>query len=108
VDNPGCGVFLPGSSFVGLDSSGSPCGFILASRISSTAAMIPQISIHPAHQGKGLGNALIHRALISLQSAGFRMVRLTVTEQNRRAFEWYQRLGFKIRRDFGAYLWKSD
>jgi ribosomal protein S18 acetylase RimI-like enzyme len=108
VDNPGCGVFLPGSSFVGLDSRGSPCGFILASRISSTAAMIPQISIHPAHQGKGLGSALIQRALSSLQSAGFQMVRLTVTAQNRRAFEWYQRLGFKIRRDFGAYLWKGD
>jgi ribosomal protein S18 acetylase RimI-like enzyme len=108
VDNPGCGVFLPGSSFVGLDSRGAPCGFILASRISNTAAMIPQISIHPAHQGKGLGNALIHRALSSLQPAGFQLVRLTVTGQNRRAFEWYLRLGFKIRRNFGAYLWKDD
>jgi ribosomal protein S18 acetylase RimI-like enzyme len=108
VDNPGCGVFLPGSSFVGLDSRGAPCGFILTSRISNAAAMIPQISIRPAHQGKGLGNALIHRALSSLQSAGYRTVRLTVTEQNRRAFEWYQRLGFKIRRDFGAYLWQGE
>ena len=108
VDNPGCGVFLPESSFVGLDSHDSPCGFILTSRISGAAAMIPQIAIHPAHQGRGLGNALIRRALSSLQSAGFRSVRLTVTERNRRAFEWYQRLGFKMRRDFSAYLWQGE
>jgi len=108
VDNPGCGVFLPGSSFVGLDNRGSLCGFILTSRISRTAAMIPQITVHPLHQGKGLGNALIHSALGSLQEAGFRSARLTVTERNRRACEWYQRLGFNIRRTFGAYLWKSE
>ena len=108
VDNPGCGVFLPESSFVAVDSRGAPCGFILSSRISNTAAMIPQIAIHPAHQGKGSGNTLMRRALSSLQSAGFRTVRLTVTEQNRRAFDWYQRLGFKMRRDFGAYLWQGE
>lgn len=105
VENPGCGVFLPGSSFVGLDSRGTPCGFILTSRLSATAAMIPQISIHPAHQGRGLGSALMHRALCGLRSAGFHRARLTVTHQNRRAYEWYLRLGFQNRRDFNAYVW---
>jgi GNAT superfamily N-acetyltransferase len=108
VENPGCGIFLPGSSLVGLDSRGMPCGFILTSRISGKAAMIPQISIHPAHQGRGLGTALIHQAMNLLKAEGYRMARLTVTRQNRRAFEWYQRLGFKIRCDFEAYLWKGD
>jgi ribosomal protein S18 acetylase RimI-like enzyme len=30
---------------------------------------------------------------------------LTVTEENLRAFEWYQRLGFKMHKEFGAYVW---
>ncbi len=105
VENPGCGVFLTASSFVALDSRGVPCGFILTSRLSKTAAMIPQISIHPAHQGRGLGSTLMYRALHALKYAGFHTVRLTVTHQNRRAYEWYRRLGFQIRRDFSAYLW---
>jgi GNAT superfamily N-acetyltransferase len=106
VENPGCGTFLPDSSFVGLDGRGAPCGFILTSRLAQDSAMIPQISIHPAHQGRGLGSALVRKALASLQSAGYRSVRLTVTRQNRRAYDWYLRLGFKNRRDFWAYVWQ--
>lgn len=105
-ENPGCGIFLPDSSFVGLNPRGAPCGFILTSRLSRDAAMIPQISIHPDHQGKGLGSALVQRALHRLTSEGFKAVRLTVTRQNRRAYEWYLRLGFKVRRDFDAYVWQ--
>lgn len=67
--------------------------------------MIPQISIAPSHQGIGLGTQLIVRALQSMRQAGFRAVRLTVTHKNRRAYEWYTRLGFNLRRNFGAYLW---
>jgi ribosomal protein S18 acetylase RimI-like enzyme len=106
TENPGCGIFLPGASFVGLDRHGALCGFILTSRLSPHAAMIPQISIHPAHQGRGLGIALIRRVLHQLASDGFRAVRLTVTRQNRRAYEWYMRLGFKVRRDFDACVWQ--
>jgi ribosomal protein S18 acetylase RimI-like enzyme len=106
VENPGCGIFLPDSSFVGLDSRQCPCGFVLTSGLTEHSAMIPQISIHPLHQGKGLGSALVQLALNRLRSAGYRTVRLTVSHQNPRAYEWYLRLGFKIRRDFGAYVWQ--
>jgi ribosomal protein S18 acetylase RimI-like enzyme len=106
AENPGCGIFLPAASFVGLDQHGALCGFILTSRLSPHAAMIPQISIHPVHQGRGLGTALIRRALHQLALDGFRAVRLTVTQQNRRAYEWYERLGFKVRRDFDACVWQ--
>jgi ribosomal protein S18 acetylase RimI-like enzyme len=108
AENPGCGIFLPDSSFVGLNPQGAPCGFILTSRLSRNSAMIPQISIHPDYQGKGLGSALVHLALHRLASAGFRAVRLTVTQQNRRAYEWYVRLGFKVRRNFDAYVWQRQ
>ena len=35
-------------------------------------------------------------------------VSLTVTKKNRRAFEWYQRLGFRVKKEFGAYVWQRS
>ena len=105
VEHPGCGVFLPEASFLCLDSREEPCGFILASRISAGSAMIPQISINPSHQGLGIGSQLIARALERMRGLGFEKARLTVTRRNRRAFDWYVRLGFVSRRSFSAYVW---
>jgi len=106
VENPGCGLFMPEASFLGLDGQGLPCGLIISCRISSGEGMVPQIAIHPAYQGHGLGNALMNRALERFRAVGFRGVSLTVTKKNRRAYEWYQRLGFKLRKEFGAYVWE--
>jgi ribosomal protein S18 acetylase RimI-like enzyme len=105
VENPGCGHFLPDASFMGLDARGCPCGFILSSRISPTAGMIPQIAILPDYQGRSLGSALMALALDRLKAMGLYSVSLTVTKKNHRACEWYQRLGFKIRKEFAAYVW---
>lgn len=106
VENPGCGVFMPDTSFIALDGSGAPCGFLICSRISDGAGMIPQIAVHPSCQGMGIGNALMNRSFEQLKAIGLRTISLTVTQQNQRAFEWYQRLGFKVRKDFGAYVWQ--
>lgn len=106
IENPGCGVFTPEASFIGLDDQGRPGGFVLGSRISPTGGMIPQISITPSAQGRGMGQALMHHALSYFRSLGLCTVSLTVTKKNHRAFGWYQRLGFKIRKEFGAYLWE--
>ncbi len=106
IENPGCGSFLPDASFMGIDSEGAACGFIVSSRIAPNSGMIPQIAIHPQHQGKGLGDQLMRKALSCMQAAGMRTVGLTVTKKNRRAFEWYQRLGFRIRKEFGAFVWE--
>jgi ribosomal protein S18 acetylase RimI-like enzyme len=106
VENPGCGTLLPEASFMALDAQGSTSGIILSSRISDGAAMIPQIAVHPLHQGRGLGNSLMRRALSRLKALEFSTVGLTVTKENRRAYDWYHRLGFKPRKDFGAYVWQ--
>ena len=108
VENPACGIFMPKASFISLDKQGSSCGFIICSRISTQVAMIPQIAVHPSYQGRGLGNSLIHRSLKELKASGFHTVSLMVTEKNRRAFDWYRRLGFKIRKEFGAYVWQRQ
>ena len=106
VENPGCGIFMPETSFIGLDAQGVPCGFVFCCRISNGAAIIPQIAVHPLYQGRRLGNTLMHRAFAQLKMLGFRTVSLTVTKENLRAIEWYQRLGFKMRKEFGAYVWQ--
>ncbi len=110
MENPGCGLFMPDASFMALDRQRAICGFLFCCRISSAVAMIPQISVHPSHQGIGLGNSLIAHSLKKLKASGFHTVSLMVTGNNRRAFDWYQRLGFRIRKEFGAYVWrrKSD
>jgi GNAT superfamily N-acetyltransferase len=106
VDTPGCGIFMPEASFMAIDGHGFPCALLLCSQISSGAAMISQIAIHPSYQAMGLGNALMNRSFERLKSMGFYSVSLTVTQKNRRAYDWYQRLGFKIRKEFGAYVWQ--
>jgi len=106
VENPGCGIFMPEASFIGLDGQNAPCGFVICCRISEGAAMIPQIAVRTSHQGRGLGNILMNRCFEKLRTTGFHSVSLTVTKKNRRAFDWYQRLGFKIRKEFGAYVWE--
>jgi ribosomal protein S18 acetylase RimI-like enzyme len=106
VENPGCGIFMPDASFMYLDEKQSPCALIIGCRISNGVGMIPQIAVHPSFQGRGLGNALIQHSFERFKSLGFHTVTLTVTKQNRRAFAWYQRLGFKIRKEFGAYVWE--
>lgn len=106
VENPGCGIFIPEASFIGLDERGAPYGFVFCCRISSGAAIIPQIAVHPLYQGKRLGNTLMNRAFAQLKALGFSTVSLTATKENLRAFDWYQRLGFKMRKEFGAYVWQ--
>ncbi len=108
VENPGCGTFLPDASFTGLNSQGVPCGFILCSRTSAFAGMIPQVAILPSYQGRGLGNALMCQALSRLKAMGMRTVSLTVTKDNQRACEWYQRIGFGLRKKFAAYVWQRQ
>jgi ribosomal protein S18 acetylase RimI-like enzyme len=106
VENPGCGIFMPETSFLALDEQGDPCGYVICCRISNGFGMIPQIAIHPSYQGRGLGNALIHRCLQQLRIMGFHAVSLTVTQKNQRAYDWYRRLGFRIRKLFGGYRWQ--
>ncbi len=106
LDNPGCGLFMPEASFMAWDEHRCLHGFVISCRISEAAGMIPQIAVVPSRQGLGLGNALIGRALAALKTLGIQTAGLTVTAANRRAFEWYQRLGFKIRKEFGAYVWQ--
>ena len=105
VTKPGCGVFLKDASFLCLDGDGIPRGYVICSRISDDRAMIPQIAAHPAWQGSGIGAALMNRCMRQLKAMNFNSLSLVVTAENSRALDWYQRLGFKKSREFGAFIW---
>ena len=107
VDNPGCGRFSPETSLIALDSVGRVCGVLVTSVISDGTGMIPQISIRPESQGKGLGAYLMRRYFAAARNNRLSRITLSVSEQNWRAHALYKRLGFKETRAFYAFVWDA-
>jgi ribosomal-protein-alanine N-acetyltransferase len=65
---------------------------------------ILNLAVHPAHGRRGLGTALVQRAMRDLQTAGVTRVFLEVRESNQPAQAFYQGLGFKaVSRRAGYY-----
>ncbi|MBM4041426.1 MAG: GNAT family N-acetyltransferase [Planctomycetes bacterium] len=56
---------------------------------------VPNLAVHPGHQGKGIGKRLIAAGLAYLRSLGMKFVRIETLEQNRRCVALYPRLGFR-------------
>lgn len=86
------GEFLAASSFVA-ESGTTPVGSILVIR-SEGRALIADVAVDPAFQGRRIGEALMLRSLHALRARGEPVVALAVTEENRRAVRLYERLGF--------------
>ncbi len=61
-----------------------------ATRIGS----IPNLAVHPAHQGRGIGRQLLDAALAHLRAAGMEFARIETLEQNTRCVALYPKLGF--------------
>lgn len=100
----GCGRFDPEASFVA-EWAGRPAGVLLASRLSRLAGHVCQVSVVPDLQARGLGATLVAASLSAFRRQGLRRATLSVTRDNRRAYELYLRLGFEVRRVFGAHAW---
>ncbi|MBM4032872.1 MAG: GNAT family N-acetyltransferase [Planctomycetes bacterium] len=56
---------------------------------------IPNLAVHPDHQGKGVGKQLIQAALNYLRAHGMHLVRIETLEQNRRCVALYPKMGFR-------------
>ncbi|MCS6951331.1 MAG: GNAT family N-acetyltransferase [Bryobacterales bacterium] len=106
VQYPGCGVFLPGASFVAVASNGQLAGLCLASRLSAEAGHITQICVDPRFQGLGVGYELLRRSLRALAARGCQRITLSVTTANRAAVALYERVGFETVREFAACVWE--
>ena len=105
---PGCGTFDPESSFVAVEkSTGALAGIILCSRVRYDVGHVTQICVLPDYRSHGLGKALLAATLHNLKQRKFSTLSLTVTEDNVRAVELYQHLGFETRRVFDAFVWEG-
>jgi ribosomal protein S18 acetylase RimI-like enzyme len=100
----GCGRFDPDASFVAEGPAG-PVGVILSSHLSRTNGHVCQVSVAPDAQGHGLGEVLMTSALAAFGKEGLATASLSVTLENRRAYSLYQRLGFRLRKEFAAHAW---
>lgn len=101
----GCGAFDAEASLVAESGRGEVEGILLASRLSSDAGHVCQVSVLPEAQGRGLGVALMLSALNAFRGAGLRCASLSVTVGNARAYRLYERLGFRLRKAFAAHAW---
>lgn len=108
VEFPGCGTFHPAASFVAFErTTGNAAGMVLASFVASDVGHVAQLCVMPGARGTGLGRALLRESLTSLYEHHARCVSLTVTEANRVAISLYGQFGFRIRRNFFAYIWEA-
>lgn len=91
--------FLPGATWlVALDwRAGYPpefCGTIQGIRDRTGYGAVQNLGVVPEHRSRGLGAALLLRALQGFQEAGLQRAFLEVTAQNSGAIRLYQALGF--------------
>jgi len=55
---------------------------------------IPNIAVLPEYQGRGIGKALMERALNYLREQGMEMAKIETLEQNEIAKRFYPKIGF--------------
>lgn len=77
--------------YLALAGNSEVAGYVLASRTPELGA-IDEVAVHPAHRGKGLGAALVLKAV---QSLGDRTITLVVIDDNP-ARRLHERLGFAL------------
>ena len=78
------------------DEEGEVIGYI-SCRIDpdSCIGWIPNLSVLPGHQQKGIGKALMERALEYFETSGMELVRIETLEQNPVGPTFYPRMGFQ-------------
>lgn len=100
----GCGRFDPEASFVA-EERGGTIGVLLASHLSHRNGHVCQVSVIPEAQSRGLGTVLVSATLEAFRRQGLGYASLSVTVANRRAYTLYERLGFRLRKEFAAHAW---
>ena len=88
-------VLETGYSWVTTDSSQACVGFLTA-KVVDDDFYIGEVSVHEAHQKKGLGSKLFEAAFIKAKSLGLHAVTLTTFKDVPWNAPYYERLGFLI------------
>ncbi len=83
-----------GRLWVALAPDGRPVGFAIAEGAGDVAFLV-EVDVHPAHQRKGLGRALIEAVIAWARAEGFRALTLTTFASVPWNAPFYERLGFR-------------
>jgi GNAT superfamily N-acetyltransferase len=88
-------LLQPGGVFVAEDGAGAVAGYV-TTRLSPDSGIgwIPNLAVDPAHQGRGLGRALLEHALSFLRRSGMAVAKIETLEQNPVGQSLYPSLGF--------------
>jgi ribosomal protein S18 acetylase RimI-like enzyme len=101
---PGCGNCLTEASFCAWDNQGQMMGYVLSSMISPRNGHIPQITVSPQYQGRGVGKILLTTAMSTMKRLQYRTVSLSVTAANLKAVNFYQKMHFRVIKPFAAFV----
>lgn len=105
---PGCGVFDPSSSFVAFHRpTRTRVGLLLCSRVRHDVGHITQVCTLAEYRGQGIGEHLLRCCYADLTARRFSELSLTVTEENRRAYALYSRLGYHHVHTFDGFVWEG-
>jgi ribosomal protein S18 acetylase RimI-like enzyme len=72
-------------------------GFAAVGRVAPAEAKLHKLYIHPDHQRRGIGAALMARSEIEAVAMGARQIVLNVNKLNRSAIAAYRKHGFTVR-----------
>ncbi|MCT4355016.1 GNAT family N-acetyltransferase [Streptomyces sp. Je 1-79] len=82
---------------VAVDADGRPVGFIsVGVEEWNRRLVVHQVTVDPAHRGRGIGGELMRRALAHGRERGARTAWLEVTSVNVPAVRAYRRMGFRL------------
>ena len=86
----------PDGVFVAVDPAGDVVGYV-TTRLNpvSRIGWIPNLAVDPAHQGKGLGRALLEHALAFFRTSGMQVAKIETLAQNPIGQSLYPTLGFQ-------------
>jgi ribosomal protein S18 acetylase RimI-like enzyme len=85
----------PDGVFVAQDSAGAVVGYVTTRlNLISGIGWIPNLAVDPAHQGAGLGRALLEHALAFFRASGMQVAKIETLEQNPVGQKLYPSLGF--------------
>jgi len=96
LDDPAAKYAGPAQAFwILLDASSAIRGTCAIRRLTTEAAELKRMFVEPASRGRGLGRALLERALDFAKHAGFRRLLLDTTHDLVAAGELYRSAGFR-------------
>jgi GNAT superfamily N-acetyltransferase len=87
-----------GRCWVAVDDAAGPIGYVLVDSVDGNAH-VEQVSVHPAHQGAGVGRALMERVSAWARETGMPAVTLTTFSDVPWNAPLYRHMGFRVLRE---------